>query len=499
MSRAGRKLAHALDHFDLFGVDPAGRVCLDVGASTGGFTDCLLQRGAARVYALDVGYGQLDLRLRNDPRVVVMERINARHLAPDALPEPCGLITIDVSFISLLKILPALLPHLAPGGCLLPMIKPQFEAGRGAVGKGGILRDEEVRRRAIDECAAGIAALGLAPHGVFDSPVAGTGGNREAFALFRNGGGMSPPGHFQRVGIVAKVASRGGRRHRPRALRVAAPPRRRDGARRGHPARPRLRGGGRVRSRRRLRPGGGARRRRHPALGGAVARARGADPRGQPGQPRVPDRDQPRRAVPRRGPGCWRGGSRIEERSLFDVELQRDGGAPTRFRVLNDAVITKSALARIIELTLRVDGHLIARFRADGLIISTPTGSTAYNLSAGGPILDPLLPVAVLTPICPHALSLRPIVVPDAGPIEVTLETQAEEVYLTLDGQEGTSLGFRDTVRITRGAAKVRLAKVSGGASTTACAASSAGGAWPPSRRGATRGADGGGGGGAPE
>ncbi|HKI00887.1 MAG TPA: TlyA family RNA methyltransferase [Thermoanaerobaculia bacterium] len=185
VSRAGRKLAHALDHF---GVDPAGRVCLDVGASTGGFTDCLLQRGAARVYALDVGYGQLDHRLRTDPRVVVMERVNARYLAPDALPEPCGLITLDVSFISLLKVMPALLPHLQPGGLLLPMIKPQFEAGRGAVGKGGILRDEEVRRRVIDECAAGIAALGLENLGVFDSPVAGTGGNREAFALFRRGG-----------------------------------------------------------------------------------------------------------------------------------------------------------------------------------------------------------------------------------------------------------------------------------------------------------------------
>jgi NAD+ kinase len=151
----------------------------------------------------------------------------------------------------------------------------------------------------------------------------------------------------------------------------------------------------------------------------------------------------------------------IEERSLFDVELVRaEDGSSTRYRVLNDAVINKSALARIIELTLKVGGRLIARFRADGLIISTPTGSTAYNLSAGGPILDPLLPVAVLTPICPHALSLRPIVVPDAGPIEVTLETPAEEVYVTLDGQEGAALGFRDTVRITRGPSKVRLAKV---------------------------------------
>jgi NAD+ kinase len=152
----------------------------------------------------------------------------------------------------------------------------------------------------------------------------------------------------------------------------------------------------------------------------------------------------------------------IEERSLFDVELRRRSGSPSRFRVLNDAVITKSALARIIELTLQVDGHLIARFRSDGLIISTPTGSTAYNLSAGGPIVNPLLPVAVLTPICPHALSMRPIVVPDAAPIEVTLETRHEEVYLTLDGQEGTPLSFGDTVSLTRSAATVRLAKVSG-------------------------------------
>jgi 23S rRNA (cytidine1920-2'-O)/16S rRNA (cytidine1409-2'-O)-methyltransferase len=187
VSRAGRKLAHALDHFGAsFAVDPAGKVCLDVGASTGGFTDCLLQRGAARVYAVDVGYGQLDLRLRNDPRVVVMERINARNLAPDALGERCGLVTVDVSFISLLKVVPALVPHLAPGGLLLPMIKPQFEAGRGAVGKGGILRDEAVRSRVVRECAEGIAALGLIALGVFDSPVAGTGGNREAFALFRS-------------------------------------------------------------------------------------------------------------------------------------------------------------------------------------------------------------------------------------------------------------------------------------------------------------------------
>ena len=181
VSRAGRKLAGALDDF---GLDPAGRVCLDVGASTGGFTDCLLQRGAARVYAIDVGYGQLDERLRRDPRVVVMERVNARHLAADALPERGDLAVIDVSFISLAKVVPALLPHLSLGAQLLALIKPQFEAGRGAVGKGGILRDEDLRRGAIDGCIEQLAALGLSPVGIKDSQVAGMGGNREAFALF---------------------------------------------------------------------------------------------------------------------------------------------------------------------------------------------------------------------------------------------------------------------------------------------------------------------------
>ncbi|HVT16490.1 MAG TPA: NAD(+)/NADH kinase [Thermoanaerobaculia bacterium] len=151
----------------------------------------------------------------------------------------------------------------------------------------------------------------------------------------------------------------------------------------------------------------------------------------------------------------------VEARKLLDVELRRRGDGPLRYRVFNDAVITKSALSRIIELTLEVDGHLIARYRSDGLIISSPTGSTAYNLSAGGPILNPLLPVTVLTPICPHALSLRPIVVPGASLVEVTLETQREEVFLTLDGQEGTAIGYHDTVAVTRSSAAIHLVKVS--------------------------------------
>lgn len=152
----------------------------------------------------------------------------------------------------------------------------------------------------------------------------------------------------------------------------------------------------------------------------------------------------------------------LEERSLLAVELHRHEGETLRFRVLNDAVIGKSALSRIIELTLAVDGNLVGHFRADGLIISTPTGSTAYNLSSGGPILFPRLPVTVITPICPHTLSLRPLVVPDTSPIEVALQTEREEVYLTLDGQEGTALRYRDRVVIRRSNTVVHLVKAAG-------------------------------------
>jgi 23S rRNA (cytidine1920-2'-O)/16S rRNA (cytidine1409-2'-O)-methyltransferase len=182
VSRAGRKLAAALDGF---GIDPAGRVCLDVGASTGGFTDCLLQRGASRVYALDVGRGQLHASLRSDPRVVVLEGRNARYLAAGDVPEPVQLVTIDVSFISLRLVVPAVLPCLAPGGELVALIKPQFEAPRGSVGKGGILRDEALRHEVIAERGRDLVALGLELIEVMDSPVAGVGGNREALAHLR--------------------------------------------------------------------------------------------------------------------------------------------------------------------------------------------------------------------------------------------------------------------------------------------------------------------------
>lgn len=174
VSRGGFKLAHALD---VFGVDPCDKICADMGASTGGFTDCLLQRGAARVYAIDVGYGQLAWQLRNDPRVIVMDRINIRYL--EALPELMDLITIDVSFISLVLVLPVAKRLLQPRGQVIALIKPQFEAGRAQVGKGGIVRDARVHRQVIEKIARAAMEDDWRVRGICRSPIQGADGNIE--------------------------------------------------------------------------------------------------------------------------------------------------------------------------------------------------------------------------------------------------------------------------------------------------------------------------------
>jgi 23S rRNA (cytidine1920-2'-O)/16S rRNA (cytidine1409-2'-O)-methyltransferase len=180
VSRGGEKLAAALDRFP---VSTEGRICADVGASTGGFTDCLLQHGAGRVYALDVGYGQIDYRLRSDPRVVVIERTNARYVT--ALPEPVSLIVIDVSFIPLRTLLPVLRGWLTESADLIPLIKPQFEAGKEAVGKGGVVRDPTVHRRVLHEVLETAQESGYTVGGLIPSPLKGPAGNIEFLAWLR--------------------------------------------------------------------------------------------------------------------------------------------------------------------------------------------------------------------------------------------------------------------------------------------------------------------------
>ena len=178
VSRGGDKLAGALD---AFGLDVAGWVALDVGASTGGFTDCLLSRGAMRVYAIDVGYGQLDWRLRQDPRVVVIERQNVRRLLPEAIPEPIALAVVDVSFISLRLVLPPVCRSLASPATVVALVKPQFEVGKGKVGKGGVVREPLLHQEAVEGVRRAAAALGLVERGFAESALRGPKGNREFF------------------------------------------------------------------------------------------------------------------------------------------------------------------------------------------------------------------------------------------------------------------------------------------------------------------------------
>ena len=175
VGRGGLKLAHALDTFE---IAAAGRDALDIGASTGGFTDVLLHRGASRVVALDVGHGQLDWRLRHDPRVIVIEHFNARRLTPADLPGPVDIVCIDVSFISLRQILPVVPPLLRPGGDVIALVKPQFEAGRGEVGT-GVIHDAAIHARVVEEIRAAAAAVGLTPAAMTPSPITGQKGNVE--------------------------------------------------------------------------------------------------------------------------------------------------------------------------------------------------------------------------------------------------------------------------------------------------------------------------------
>jgi 23S rRNA (cytidine1920-2'-O)/16S rRNA (cytidine1409-2'-O)-methyltransferase len=181
VGRGGLKLAHALDVFD---IPVRGRECLDIGASTGGFTDVLLKRGAARVVALDVGHGQLDWSIRNDPRVVVIEHFNARHLQPSHLPTPVDLVVIDVSFISLRQIFPVVPPILRDGADVVALVKPQFEAGRAEIRK-GIVRDPAVHARVVDEVSAAATEVGLSRVGETQSPITGQKGNVELLMHLR--------------------------------------------------------------------------------------------------------------------------------------------------------------------------------------------------------------------------------------------------------------------------------------------------------------------------
>jgi 23S rRNA (cytidine1920-2'-O)/16S rRNA (cytidine1409-2'-O)-methyltransferase len=200
VSRGGEKLDHALE---VFGIDVRGTEALDVGASTGGFTDCLLQRGAAAVTAVDVGYGQLDWRLRNDSRVRVMERVNFRRLPDDAFPAGFDIIAVDASFISLRTILARAVAYLRRNGVIAALVKPQFEAGRERVGAGGVVRDRATHRAVLRELREAVRSLGLVPVALAPSPLLGPAGNREFVMEFRRRG--EPFGDARLEAVLAEA------------------------------------------------------------------------------------------------------------------------------------------------------------------------------------------------------------------------------------------------------------------------------------------------------
>ncbi len=192
VSRGGRKLEEALRVFQPI---LQGKVALDVGASTGGFTDCLLQEGVRKVYALDVGYGQLAWSLRQDPRVVCIERTNIRYVTAEILPEPFDLITIDVAFISLLHVLPVVSPLLKPQGAMIALIKPQFEVGKGEVGKRGVVHDPVKHKEVVEKITNFSRKIGLEPSGVIESPILGPKGNKEFLIYLKAGDRTEAQGH----------------------------------------------------------------------------------------------------------------------------------------------------------------------------------------------------------------------------------------------------------------------------------------------------------------
>jgi NAD+ kinase len=463
-SRGGLKLEGALEEFN---VQAGGLVCLDIGSSTGGFADCLLQRGASRVYAVDVNTDQLAWKLRKDERVVAVRK-NAKALEAADLPERADLIVVDVSFISVRRVLPGAIACAKQSAEFLILVKPQFELGREDVGEGGIVRDAAMQERAVEMVTAEARRLGLAVMGVAPSRLPGMEGNQEYFLHARKSGwarvefgdSMPTPPNYKIIGIFS----------RPRKAVVAE-------------VVPGLLEWLNARGVTAVYDGEtacclnghieGTPRQKIVeqadlllALGGdgtILAAAREAAPHAVPILPinlgglgflTSFTRDELYPALE----DALAGRAAISERVMLLAERVHGEAVLTQQRVLNDAVLHKGAQGRMIEMELHIDGGFVCRYRADGLIVATPTGSTAYSMSAGGPIVEPRVESIQITPICPHTLSDRPVVVHDSSKIELRfMGDGSESVFLTMDGQIGVPMQQGDRVWITRATERLKL------------------------------------------
>ena len=424
VSRGGEKLAGALD---AFGIDPAGRVCLDVGASTGGFTDCLLQRGASRVYALDVGRGQLAESLRVDPRVVSMERTHAARLDPDAsdrlvLPEAATLTVADVSFISLTRLLRGMAAATAPGGDILPMVKPQFELSPREV-PGGVVRDPVLRAAAVERVRTHATAVGLDVRGEAESPLVGPSGQSRVVPV------APGAGRLERY-TAAAAAAAAARRSRPmKRIGFAYNPTNEQALE----LRERATGWCSVRDVDSwASPAGDLDRliSQLPTtdalvvLGGDGTFLRAAQGSaavdvpilgincGKVGFLSKAESHAMESVLGQLMEGAWT----IEPRMMLEVRILRRGAehdAVTHL-ALNDAAVVRGSMARVVRLEVNVDESHVATWIADGLVISSPTGSTGYSFSAGGPILDPTSRNIVVTSVAAYLSAVRTFVVSPA-------------------------------------------------------------------------------------
>ena len=474
VSRGGLKLEAALDRFDVL---PHGRRALDAGASTGGFTDCLLQRGAARVYAVDVGHGQLDAGLRADPRVVVLERVNVRTLtvaqlvAADPAFVPCPLVVADLSFISLRSVLPALCgPVAADGADFVLLVKPQFEAGpgrrvqgqgrrarprrvAGRPRRGGVRADRRRNRHSgsdglpADRCRRQRRVPGARPQGRVGDRATG-------WTTSWPGPWPKPKSWSRWAGATpAEPGPRHGDRHLPRPpgpARRAGPGQRHGGLAQGRGDRARI-----LRFSGPDRVDDDGRRRALGAIdlaGSTVAVSLGGDGTFLRIVRLATGTDVPVLGVnfgrlgylPDLGPDQIRGALRkvfegeatIESRCALEVAIaDRSVSDDTSLLALNEVVIEKIDFGHTVRLATRIDGEEALTYSADGLIVATPTGSTAYNLSAGGPILAPTLRCMVVTPVAPHLSLDRSLVLSEDQ--EVRIEVVPDRAgALVIDGAD---------------------------------------------------------------
>ena len=447
VSRGGLKLEKAMKNF---GVTLKDKVCMDVGASTGGFTDCMLQNGAVKVYSIDVGYGQLDWKLRNDPRVVCMEKTNIRYVVPEDLEGPAAFSSIDVSFISLTKVLLPVRNLLTEDGEIVCLIKPQFEAGREKVGKKGVVRDPKVHEEVIEKVRDYAMSISMEPCHLSFSPIKGPEGNIEYLLhLKKHPEGTEVPMSLDiSVEDVVKEAH-GARCHVQKITEKMEGPYHYtdpDGIPEDTQCIIVLGGDGTLLQ--------AARDVVHldiPLLGINL---------GTLGFLAEVDKNSVYPALDRLLTDDYE----LEERMMLEGKIYRGDELVGKDIALNDIVIGREGHLRVIRFKNYVNDSYMNSYNADGIIISTPTGSTGYSLSAGGPVVSPSASMMIMTPIAPHTMNTRSIIL--SGEEAVTVEigegrhNTIEKAVASFDGDTQISMVTGDRIVIRKATVRTKILKL---------------------------------------